>query len=279
LPPAEDRAVYCRDSQEEHTVATPQLTSLDTDTWKCVGRVEADLFCVGCGYNLHGLDVRRDERLDLPTVRCPECGKFHAAGIASGAGRVWLSRLASFLLLLWIVVIFAGVGLLGLWMFGMDVASVEAFSRYREIKDRTGWRYVIIEAGPETFSNLAEYWFTWSLVLAGSLASGGLMGAFLATFLWHIRRWWWILTGVIPVVLALLVWIIYCLEGPRVENMTWIAAATLRQGFFQFAGLVLGLVLGRPVARGILRVLLTRRVLQHVVFLWQVDGRTLPTPR
>src|SRR5689334_1405374 len=68
-----------------------------------IGKIETDIFCPGCHYNLHSLDVMRDARLDIAVVRCPECGKFHPAGIATGAGRTWLSRLAMFLILCWVL--------------------------------------------------------------------------------------------------------------------------------------------------------------------------------
>ena len=62
--------------------------------------VEADQFCP-CGYNLHGQRVTFDERLDIPVVRCPECGKWHPAGHGSTAMRPWLARLATVLLAVW----------------------------------------------------------------------------------------------------------------------------------------------------------------------------------
>src|SRR6478672_8387076 len=67
------------------TDATSTAVPLGTPTATPIGRVEGDMFCSGCQYNLHGLNVTLDERLQLPIVRCPECGKFHAAGIATGA--------------------------------------------------------------------------------------------------------------------------------------------------------------------------------------------------
>src|SRR3954471_23163594 len=82
-----------------------------------VGRIETDVFCGGCHYNLHGLAVACDERLDIAVVRCPECGKFQPAGLATGAGRVWLTRLATFLITFWVVAMVAGMVGLGILFF------------------------------------------------------------------------------------------------------------------------------------------------------------------
>ena len=98
-----------------------------------IGKVETDLFCTQCHYNMHGLDVLRDARLDMAIVRCPECGKFHPAGLSTGAGRVWLSRLAFFLISFWVLFLIVGVLTLGFGFFCTDMISVEGFTTYRQI--------------------------------------------------------------------------------------------------------------------------------------------------
>ena len=65
------------------------------------GQIEVDAFCGGCHYNLHGQPVTVDERLGLPVCRCPECGRWAAAGVATGAGSVWVRRLGTVLLFNW----------------------------------------------------------------------------------------------------------------------------------------------------------------------------------
>jgi hypothetical protein len=68
------------------------------------GVIESDQFCT-CGYNLHGQVVTIDERLEMPVIRCPECGRWHPAGHGSSATRPWLRRLAAVLLLVWVLIL------------------------------------------------------------------------------------------------------------------------------------------------------------------------------
>jgi hypothetical protein len=42
------------------------------------------------------------------------------------------------------------------------------------------------------------------------------------------------------------------------------------------AGLGVGLLLGRPVARALLRILVPPKPRQHLAFLWTIDGKRLP---
>src|SRR6185503_7723206 len=68
-------------------------------------RLETDTFCLECGYNLHSQAVVRDERLGIFVCRCPECGRYHPAGIGVTATRTWLNRFATLLLFFWILII------------------------------------------------------------------------------------------------------------------------------------------------------------------------------
>src|SRR5437764_393254 len=136
---------------------------------RVVGRVETDLFCAGCHYNLHGLDVLCDARLDLAIVRWPECGKNQAPGIGTGAGRVPLLALAI-----------------------ICVLTVDDWRQYAP------------------------------------------------------------------------------------EYASWVALRLLFELLIQWAGVVAGITFGRRFARGILRAALSRKLLQYVRVLWEVDG--IPPP-
>ncbi|MDB5300946.1 MAG: hypothetical protein JWO87_2609, partial [Phycisphaerales bacterium] len=46
-----------------------------------ISNIHTDTFCESCGYNLHTQAVVRDERLGLLICRCPECGRWAAAGL------------------------------------------------------------------------------------------------------------------------------------------------------------------------------------------------------
>ena len=91
--------------------------------------IQADQFCA-CGYNLHGQTVERDERLDLPLVRCPECGRWHPAGHGSTALRPWLARLATLGLALWMLLMAAYAVASGGVLIGMQFFFLEMNTAY-----------------------------------------------------------------------------------------------------------------------------------------------------
>src|SRR3954462_10568553 len=66
-------------------------------------RLQVDAFCVTCGYNLHSLEVVRDERLGIFICRCPECGRFHPAGVGVTAAKTWAQRSSAMLLVVWVM--------------------------------------------------------------------------------------------------------------------------------------------------------------------------------
>src|SRR3712207_1649827 len=97
-------------------------------------QLETDSFCAHCGYNLHGQVVTRDERLDILICRCPECGRHHPAGHQTATTSIWLTRLATALLSLWVLVVVRVVvlspilfGMMGLFhtKIGVESASVD----------------------------------------------------------------------------------------------------------------------------------------------------------
>lgn len=102
-------------------------------------QMEVDAFCDGCGYNLHGQRVERDPRLDLSVCRCPECGRWHAAGKGTSASSVWLSRLGVFLIAGWGLAVLGAVLALGTFMGLSGYLHLEGFTTTR-LLDASGRR-------------------------------------------------------------------------------------------------------------------------------------------
>jgi hypothetical protein len=209
-----------------------------------------------------------------------ECGKFHAAGIATGAGRVWLSRLAGILIVWWVGFLLAAVAMLGLAMFVLDVVSVETFSRYTSFNGPPGARTWGFEEAPlEYFGSAGAYWLARGIVIGISIIVGWALGAFPTVFVAHVQRWWWAAMAVVPLAVGGFVLFITIGTGSHYLEVTWPIRAIGTQTAVHVMSLLLGVATGRTVARGFLRVVLTRKLLQHVGFWWRVDGRETPGPR
>lgn len=108
------------------------IVSTDTEIGPAVGHLQTDTFCAHCGYNLVTQAVLRDSRLEILVVRCPECGRFTAAGQGTSAAKVWLNRFATVMLgnyVLFLIVVFCAVTFfMGMIAYG----HVTAFTEMRQ---------------------------------------------------------------------------------------------------------------------------------------------------
>jgi hypothetical protein len=245
---------------------------------KVIGRMETDSFCSGCNYNLHGLDVREDERLKIAVVCCPECGKYHPAGMATGAGRIWLGRLARMLVAAWVLFIVFAIVASTLGFMIMDVIELDMFVH----RDWTGVTLMLRPADTSDFGSPTLYWMARALVAGIAILIGWIAGTFYVVFLWHVRSRAWFFFGLAaPLLVGLWMFAAY-VGNPRYSSAPdrwWPCLAVMRQIGLQGAGMVLGILFGRQVTRVVLRVMLTRKLLQHVRFLWEVDGKKAPALR
>lgn len=108
------------------------------DSARVVGLIETDMFCSKCGFNLHTQKVWRDERLDIPVCRCPECGAIDAAGRNTATSSVWLKRLALVGLLLWLSIVLAFVVATGFLIFVSQMSAPEGLLTERIETRATG---------------------------------------------------------------------------------------------------------------------------------------------
>jgi len=75
-----------------------------------LGQIQTDRACIGCGFNLFGQTIVRDEHYGMPIARCPECGRVCALQEYPGLG-AWARRWSSGLAAVWLLV---AIGLLSL---------------------------------------------------------------------------------------------------------------------------------------------------------------------
>ncbi|MFG0306583.1 MAG: hypothetical protein ACF8Q5_10280 [Phycisphaerales bacterium JB040] len=85
--------------------------------FEVLGQIQTDRACVGCGFNLFGQTIVRDEHYGLPIARCPECGRVCALQEYPGLG-AWARRWGALLGAAWLLV---AVGLFAL-LLSLSVA-------------------------------------------------------------------------------------------------------------------------------------------------------------
>ncbi|HRK31397.1 MAG TPA: hypothetical protein PLD59_09985 [Tepidisphaeraceae bacterium] len=268
-------------------------------------RIEADLFCDQCGYNLHSQRVERDARLGILIVRCPECGRFQPAGVASNAQRVWLTRFSSILILLWCLflaglIFFSGMGLAGLQVGYVesltrgDYISPEGVNAYRQWdpqQQATIW--VSADTGKPVVGPTPRWQRVWrptsdvfrdrlevAVVLFFMNLAPTVFGGLLATLLWHVprRRFW--LALMIPLLAGLIVGLIFQIDeasrGDESANMSICFIVIACAAVSQMGFMLLGGFIGRPVARFIATLFVPPKARQAIGFLWTIDGKALP---
>jgi hypothetical protein len=285
---------------EDATIDTTVTRSAAIPPLQRYGVIETDRYCRQCSYNLHGLTVERDERLDLLVIRCPEGGTFDAAGQATTVNSLWLSRVGTILIVLWVFVL--------LWLVGLVIGGTFGFSTLFSEVIEHGQLDILRPAGPGQFEAVPRV--QWHEYRAQSLAfltfwtliAGAAAGIFVATCFWHVRKARLIAAAVIIPFLLLAIQLFIRASDSRTYSMDsdWqreritsseVLILPASAPFFDakyllwctafvcYQSLVLAtfIAIGRPIARGLLRILLPLRLRQSLVFLWRVDGKDLPT--
>lgn len=264
-------------------------------------RVESDLFCENCGYNLHSLPVVRDERLGILVVRCTECGRFAPAAVASSASRVWLNRLAVTALACWVLAALAFTAFSAVALGAMQVASVEVLTHgtyvtpegvpvYRTWDPATAkmvWRSLdrdaIIAGEPgwqRTWRPRAELYAErgpLAVLAFFFIAIPTSVGALFAVMLWHVARRRYLLLILLPALAAVVVVSGFHAEQSRGGERTgMVLGLVLSAAVVQAVLLLAGTRLGRPVARWLVSLIIPPGPRQALSFLWICDG--LPAP-
>lgn len=262
-------------------------------------RIEADLFCDNCGYNLHSQPVVRDEHTGILVARCTECGRFQAVANASNASRVWLLRLSAIVVALWGLILLAFVIGAMFGLFGLQMGAIEGLSHGRwqtegsssvyrtwdPTLQKTVWMDAatdkpITQENPKwmrTFRPAREIFELPSaaVVLIGlwSLAPT-IFGCVLAVAMWHVSRVRLLIFLLIPLLAgAITLFVMQLDEGDRAGSLRVAASIILAATIAQLILTLLGMNVGRPVARFLAKLFIPPKPRQAIAFLWSVDGK------
>jgi hypothetical protein len=253
-------------------------------------QLETDFFCHQCGYNLHGQIVTRDERLDMLVCRCPECGRFHPAGLGVSATRPWLARAGVGLIVGWVmfVLIFLALGGFFLGVLGFAHMNVYTVRDYPEDMSNVNYndipRIPLSEWKPRGNQSPYAYRYDpgntpWITMVSISVVIAVVLGVFCAGTMWHVSPSRLYLVLALPILAALVTYLLWWGNENIDRIVGW---SILRLGAYALAGVIamaVGLVIGRPVLRFLLRWIVSPKLRQHVHFLWTCDGKTPPSIR
>jgi len=269
-----------------------------------VALIETDRYCEGCGYNLRTQPVRRDARTRVLLCRCPECGGFRSVREGVTAGQVWLQRLGTLGLFLWIITILAAFFGAGAAQVAFTYLAAEELTTYRRVPVPgtsssqpagsgatttvfAGGRITVTQSGVTTTTTTYRREVRASdpldrLFIAAmqgiSFALGFVLLLLAVVVFHHWRRWGYVVPAVlVPVVTGVLAWYIWSVEFPHLID--WAEPTFIRQAAANLAGGLTGILLGRPFARLLVTLTLPGRLRQVLAFLWLADGKPPPAAR
>ena len=263
------------------------------DQQPAVARIECDRFCDGCGYNLHTQVVRRDTRTQLLLCRCPECGRIHAVRDNVTAGRVWLQRLGTLALFVWMLVVVVGGFSLGAGQVGVTIGTLEELTTYRptSMPVTTGpspTTITISRPGRVAYSGggntiwqrqvreeIDYYGAFMALMLGLAFALGFALAVLMTVTMHHWPRGGYLVPVVcVPVLAGAIAW--YAWSSDYAHLRGWAAWYVVLDGGANLLGGLVGVLVGRPFARLLATLILPPRLRQVAAFLWLADGKLPP---
>lgn len=294
--------------------APPRAESRITE--ERLGVLQTDRPCAKCGFNLHGATIMREPHYRMLIARCPECG-VPAALQEYPALAPWVSRLRLLAAAVWVGAILLSVLIAAIicYAFAESAASTLSAQYQGQIDTalREHWQAKGNGANPNTpvyyDPQQVEDWWNSQPPSKFLAEHGGLLGAL---NWWGLVIWIWVLVAMFPV--GVLWSILLARAGPTRRVLIALATALLAGGFYYvevvttrtpawygwgaywtaqmqvgwlpailtlaFCSLclVIGMALGRPLARWIVSTFLPPRQAASFSMLWIVDGKPLPRP-
>ncbi len=123
------------------------------------------------------------------------------------------------------------------------------------------------------------YRATWEdFVILVPLSGGlGLLGGMLLVIiLWHWKkRRYWLMLGMPLIAAFFVIWLILLDDVYRFIR-PWALQRVLLEVVIQAVFIGVGILIGRPVARWLVRLCVPPRPRQHLAFLWKIDGKMPP---
>lgn len=280
-----------------------------------VGTVELDRYCAACGYNLRQQAIRRDAATKLLLCKCPECGAFEPANTLTTATRSWFRFIVVLVWLLWIVIwlkliFWSAFGVTGLAVVSGDLRQswvdfdnvnvnqlVENEALQRYLDELAQQQAQQSQQGNSPVAAQSYYYgndvrdlgpmhddvpFFLTLFLVAAAAIGAVMTTITVVAMPHWRRWGyvcfaisWPMIGV--VIFHVLIWPeLYSWRMVTIELRDWHMKSALGIEAIAIAGGLAAVWLGRPIARGIIRLIVPPKRRGVFAYLWLADSKTPP---
>lgn len=243
-----------------------------------IAHIETDRFCQRCSYNMRTQAVRRDPRTELLLARCPECGRFDSVRDNITVRRLWVQRLAAIGLMFWMLSAFGAYVWGNIGQAAINYVTLEELTRRTRtvitpatanVRARYSYGRAVRERGDDYVPFMAA-------ITAASFALAFATGTVLVVAFHHWPRWVYPVVALSGTVIAtFVVRLIWLDDSPHLID--WGMPRILYHGGVQCAAGLAGVLLGRPLSRLAVIVLLPPRLRPALSFLWLADGKPPPS--
>lgn len=295
------------------STAPPQHAHASMDDRR--GVLAGDRACIACGFNLSGQTIVKEPHYGMFIVRCPECGVAASLQEYPLLGK-WAGRLGAALVGVWVLGVLAGavIAAMTIWGFSDTLADdlsshyagliTEAARKNAEAQgpnpspatpnfNRNAFDEAWWDALPPSkfFADSggwagAVHWRALWMLIPEILVLGA-MGVAWSVLLSHLR---WRGALVFAVVVGML-GVAFMLIEYASGTSSWYWNPGYQKAKAQIGwplspiGVVVGIgaiwagmLIGRPIARGLVLLFLPPRLRAPLSFLWITDGKPLPRP-
>jgi hypothetical protein len=255
-------------------------------------QLRGDTLCQGCGYNLRGQMIVTGSDLDFAICRCPECGRFHPAGVNVVPLKRGVRNLCGISAIVWVL----------MCIFGLCVASwVAGVAQYAYLETFTHFGYLMPDgrmvddpglnrAGsirlrvPSTGNKIDTYtdplglrpaWVYYLPFVFFSVLFSLWAGCFIAIAFWKssLRV---ILPMAAPFAIGAIVYSQWRLEQGVKYLFHWSILHLVYWALLDLTFLAIGLLVGRKIGRLGAPILLAPNLRQHAAVLWFADRKPMP---
>lgn len=275
-----------------------------------VGTVELDRYCTHCGYNLRQQAIRRETHTKLLLCACPECGTYEPANTHTTATRSWFRFIVVIFWLIWLAIWLNMIGWSVFGITGLAVVSGNMCRTWVDFDQVDKSRLVQNDALKNYYqqfqnnnnnnnnSQAAQYYYGPGDVVDRrpmrkddialvafffflSAAIGATLTGITTVAMPHWRRWGYLVFAVgvplIAIIIFSFLWNeLYNWRVVTVDLVRWHQKIGIGILLAALGASVVAVWLGRPVTRGIIRVIVPPGLRGMFAYLWLADGKTPP---
>jgi hypothetical protein len=104
---------------------------------------------------------------------------------------------------------------------------------------------------------------------------GAISGGAVSVFLWHVHDWRRLVAFAPALIGVGFTFVGWSNDAAAIQVQNIVRDQTAFCAILEIVGVLLGLWLGRPIARAALSLVLPPKPRQHLAFLWATDGKQL----